>query len=165
MDRLFLSYLLQIHIVNCEKFIRSKGFVQFKWVERKKYVRNEYTTDAQRFSTDDKIFYVLYPLCICLSSGTEPLIVVFAIVLNIRDILSIFQVFCGVGGSTWSLDLFYLYFARCRVGSNIYVHTREDAEGYTKYFITKTYLECIGYQIVNAFDRGLFDLLGFRSHA
>ena len=76
------------NIVHGGKFIRSKLFfcssklfarmksqwTDARWIERMQYVCNEYTTDAQRFSTDGKIFfYVLHPLCIRNGSGTRPL--------------------------------------------------------------------------------------------
>ena len=62
-------------------WFRSKSFVQIKtfyandiskstdawWVERMKYVCNEYTTDAKRFCTDGKIFFTF---CILFASAS-----------------------------------------------------------------------------------------------
>ena len=44
-------------IAQCGKFIRSTSFVHFKtvgvpWIERRRFVRIEYTTNAERFQTD-----------------------------------------------------------------------------------------------------------------
>ena len=62
----FTSYMAESSSVlkvlcSSKLFARMKlQWTDARWIERMKYVCNEYTTDAYRFPTDGKSFYVLF---------------------------------------------------------------------------------------------------------